>query len=72
MPSGDDIWNEAAFDAADLVFQRQFTLLQPLNLQSINDRGCLEGGNRRIQVAMLFLELRQQAAQLGFFSGFYG
>lgn len=55
--SGDDIGQQLALDQGDLVFQRQFTLFQPLHLQGIESLGLRKTVDHLIEVPVFAFEI---------------
>lgn len=68
MPSasGDDIGNDAIFERAQPVFQRQLFLLHALNLQRITARRD-HGVYRGVEIGMVLLQTRKFESNLGLF-----
>ena len=54
-----DVRREFVFDAADLIFQRQFLFLQSTEPEWIGTMGFLKRGNRVVEITMLALKLCQ-------------
>jgi hypothetical protein len=61
MESGEDIGDQAVFDAGDFVFQLEFALFQPLQLQLFQAAGQLQAMNDIVQVAMLQAQVLELA-----------
>lgn len=57
LKSGDNVWQQVIFDHRDLVFELELALLEPRNLQLIDESALLPSFGqcryRRIKVAML-------------------
>jgi hypothetical protein len=69
LKSGNDIGQQLIVDPDDLVFEMQFALFEPLQLQLVGDHLLGQSRNGCVQVAMLFLQHRQTRLKLIFLLG---